>query len=73
MFIKDSIVKIDISLILLPSTITYLSQMENYDVFIFGTGTAGKLVAKRCAAAGLKTAIIDNRDYGGTCSQRGCK
>jgi glutathione reductase (NADPH) len=46
--------------------------MENYDVFIFGTGTAGKLVAKRCAAAGLKTAIIDNREYGGTCSQRGC-
>ncbi|MDP5101087.1 MAG: NAD(P)/FAD-dependent oxidoreductase, partial [Nonlabens sp.] len=60
-------------LILLPNAKAYLSQMKNYDIFIFGTGNAGKLVAKRCAAAGFKTAIIDNREYGGTCSQRGCK
>lgn len=46
--------------------------MIAFDVFIFGTGVAGKLVATRCAAARLKTAIIDNREYGGTCAQRGC-
>jgi glutathione reductase (NADPH) len=46
--------------------------MEHYDVFILGTGTAGKLVANRCTDAGKKVGIIDNRDYGGTCSQRGC-
>lgn len=46
--------------------------MEKFDVFVFGTGTAGKLVATKCAAAGKKVAIIDNREYGGVCSQRGC-
>ncbi len=46
--------------------------MDKFDVFIFGTGTAGQLVAKECAAAGKKVAIIDIREYGGVCSQRGC-
>lgn len=46
--------------------------MEKYDVFVLGTGTAGKLVANRCKDAGLKVGIIDNRAYGGVCSQRGC-
>ncbi|WP_194851804.1 dihydrolipoyl dehydrogenase family protein [Nonlabens antarcticus] len=46
--------------------------MKHYDVFILGTGTAGKLVAHRCIDAGLKVGIIDTRAYGGTCSQRGC-
>ncbi|WP_124979405.1 dihydrolipoyl dehydrogenase family protein [Nonlabens xiamenensis] len=46
--------------------------MKKFDVFVFGTGTAGKLVAKQCAKAGKSVAIIDNRAYGGTCSQRGC-
>ncbi|AZQ43396.1 dihydrolipoyl dehydrogenase family protein [Nonlabens ponticola] len=46
--------------------------MEQYDVFILGTGTAGKLVADRCCSHGMKVGIIDNREYGGTCSQRGC-
>lgn len=47
-------------------------NMKHYDVFILGTGTSGKLVASRCREAGLKVGIIDNREYGGTCSQRGC-
>lgn len=46
--------------------------MEKFDVFIFGTGTAGKTVATAAAKAGMKVAIIDNKEYGGTCSQRGC-
>ena len=46
--------------------------MKKFDVFIFGTGTAGKLVANVCRDAGKSVAIIDNREYGGTCSQRGC-
>src|SRR5690606_22285897 len=45
---------------------------KEYDVFIIGTGTAGKNVAKECAAAGLKVGIADNREYGGTCANRGC-
>lgn len=45
---------------------------KEYDVFIIGTGTAGRNVAKDCVAAGLKVGIADNREYGGTCANRGC-
>lgn len=45
---------------------------KHYDVFVIGTGTAGKGVAKDCAAAGMKVAIADNREYGGVCPNRGC-
>lgn len=46
--------------------------IKHYDVFVIGTGTAGKGVAKDCAAEGMKVAIADNRIYGGTCPNRGC-
>lgn len=46
--------------------------IEDFDVFVIGTGTAGKKVAKDCARAGMKVAIADNREYGGTCATRGC-
>lgn len=46
--------------------------IKAYDVFVIGTGTAGKSVAKACAEAGKKVAIADNREYGGTCPNRGC-
>ncbi len=45
---------------------------KEYDVFIIGTGTAGKNIAKACVEAGLKVGIADNREYGGTCANRGC-
>ena len=41
--------------------------IEEFDVFIIGTGTAGKKVAYACAKAGWSVAIADNREYGGTC------
>ena len=46
--------------------------IEEYDVFVIGTGTAGKKVANSCVEAGMKVAIADNREYGGTCANRGC-
>ncbi|HET8839088.1 MAG TPA: NAD(P)/FAD-dependent oxidoreductase, partial [Flavobacteriaceae bacterium] len=46
--------------------------IKEYDVFVIGTGTAGKSVAFEFAAEGMKVAIADNREFGGTCSQRGC-
>ena len=46
--------------------------IEKFDVFVIGTGTAGKSVAKECVQAGLSVAIADNREYGGTCANRGC-
>ena len=45
--------------------------MDKYDVIVIGTGS-GSSVAKRCAAAGKITAIIDNQPLGGTCALRGC-
>ncbi|QED38688.1 NAD(P)/FAD-dependent oxidoreductase [Antarcticibacterium arcticum] len=45
---------------------------KDYDVFIIGTGTAGKNVAKACASAGLTVGMADNREYGGTCANAGC-
>lgn len=46
--------------------------IEEFDVFVIGTGTAGKSVAEECVGEGLKVAIADNREYGGTCANRGC-
>lgn len=46
--------------------------IKEFDVFVIGTGTAGKQVATQCVNAGLKVAIADNREYGGTCANRGC-
>ncbi|TAN13703.1 MAG: NAD(P)/FAD-dependent oxidoreductase [Chitinophagaceae bacterium] len=45
--------------------------MEKFDVTVIGSGS-GSSVAKRCTAAGKKTAIIDNQPYSGTCALRGC-
>src|SRR5665213_369347 len=45
--------------------------MEKFDVIVIGTGS-GYSVAKHCAIAGKKTAIIDNQPFGGTCALRGC-
>lgn len=47
-------------------------SFEEFDVFVIGTGTAGKSVAKECVAEGLRVAIADNREFGGTCANRGC-
>ena len=46
-------------------------EIKKFDIIVIGTGS-GSSVAKRCAAAGKKTAIIDNQPYGGTCAIRGC-
>ncbi|MCM4155142.1 NAD(P)/FAD-dependent oxidoreductase [Gramella sp. AN32] len=46
--------------------------IDKFDVFIIGTGTAGKSVAVECVEAGKKVAIADNREFGGTCANRGC-
>ena len=46
--------------------------IKEYDVFVIGTGTAGKSVAYDCVADGMTVAIADNREFGGTCANRGC-
>lgn len=46
--------------------------IREFDVFVIGTGTAGKMIATACVEAGKSVAIADNREYGGTCANRGC-
>jgi glutathione reductase (NADPH) len=47
--------------------------MQNFDVIVIGTGTAGDTAATILANAGLSVAIADEREYGGTCALRGCQ
>jgi len=47
-------------------------EVKKFDVFVIGSGVAGQTVVKACVKAGLKVAIADKREYGGTCSNRGC-
>lgn len=46
--------------------------MEEFDVAIIGSGSAGYVSAIRAADLGKKVAIIEHRDIGGTCLNRGC-
>ncbi len=43
-----------------------------YDLIVIGGGPGGYTAAIRSAQLGLKTAIVENRDFGGTCLNRGC-
>ncbi len=45
---------------------------ETYDAIIIGTGQAGPALAQRLTGAGLKTAIIERKLFGGTCVNVGC-
>lgn len=44
----------------------------DYQVAVLGGGPGGYEAAIRCAQYGLKTALIEERDLGGTCLNRGC-
>lgn len=46
--------------------------MEEFDLVVIGAGTGGVGVARPCAKAGWKVAIVDELPYGGTCMLRGC-
>lgn len=43
-----------------------------YDVIVIGAGVGGYNAAIKAAKSGLKTAIIEAADVGGTCLNRGC-
>lgn len=46
--------------------------MSDYQVIVIGAGPGGYVCAIKCARLGLKTAIVESRDVGGTCLNRGC-
>lgn len=49
-----------------------VSQGFDYDLVIIGAGVGGHGAALHAVSCGLKTAIIEASDMGGTCVNRGC-
>lgn len=48
------------------------SDGYDFDATVIGAGPGGYVAAIRCAQLGLKTAVIESADVGGTCLNRGC-
>ena len=46
--------------------------MFHYDLIVIGAGPGGYTAALRAAKRGWKTAVIERREVGGTCLNRGC-
>ncbi len=46
--------------------------MNDYQLIVIGAGPGGYTAALRAAKLGLKTAIVESREAGGTCLNRGC-
>lgn len=44
----------------------------DYDLFVIGAGSAGAAAAKQAAALGVRVAVAEQQDIGGTCTNRGC-
>lgn len=45
---------------------------EAFDTIVIGAGQAGPFLAAKLAAQGRKVALVESRDLGGTCVNRGC-
>ncbi len=45
---------------------------ESFDAIVIGTGQSGPSLAVRLAKAGMRTAIIERKLFGGTCVNVGC-
>lgn len=46
--------------------------MSDYQLIVIGAGPGGYSAALRAAKLGLHTAVVENREAGGTCLNRGC-
>ncbi len=49
-----------------------MSQPEEYDVLVLGSGAAGKLLAWTLASQGRRTAVVERRYVGGSCPNIAC-
>src|SRR5271169_5412723 len=49
-----------------------MSQPEQYDVLILGSGEGGKLLAWHMAGSGRRTAVVERRWIGGSCPNIAC-
>ena len=46
--------------------------MNDYQLIVIGAGPGGYTAALRAAKLGMKTAVVESREAGGTCLNRGC-
>ena len=46
--------------------------MKQYQLIVIGAGPGGYEAAIRAAQLGLSTALVERRQVGGTCLNRGC-
>lgn len=46
--------------------------MKKFDLIVLGSGPTGGTVAMDCVKAGKSVAIVESRNFGGTCALRGC-
>ena len=46
--------------------------MNDYQLIVIGAGPGGYAAALRAAGLGVRTAVVENRQAGGTCLNRGC-
>ena len=46
--------------------------MNQYDLIVIGAGPGGYVAALRAAKLGARVAVLENREPGGTCLNRGC-
>ena len=46
--------------------------MSRYDLLVIGGGPGGYVAAIKAAQLGLRTALIEKDQLGGTCLNRGC-
>ena len=49
-----------------------MSEAFDYDLVIIGAGVGGHGAALHAVSCGLKTAIVEASEMGGTCINRGC-
>ena len=55
-----------------PAAAPAAAGSYDFEAVVIGAGPGGYVAAIRCAQLGLKTAIVENREVGGTCLNRGC-
>src|ERR1700761_1318829 len=49
-----------------------MSNLEEYDVLVLGSGAPGKLLAWTLASQGKRTAVVERRYVGGSCPNIAC-
>lgn len=46
--------------------------IDTFEAIVVGAGQAGPAIAARCHREGLRTAVIERAEFGGTCVNNGC-